>query len=102
MAITYSLLFSILLPLIGVPLSYFAGKSLGKKTGWLAVIPQAISLLLLLGVAASIYDGTQALSYQEVIDWVPSIGLSFTLMADGLSIWMLLTINLLCLGVTVY
>ena len=102
MAITYSLLLSILLPLIGVPLSYFAGKSLGKKTGWLTVVPLAISLVLLLGVAGSIYDSTQALSYKEVIDWVPSIGLSFTLMADGLSIWMLLTINLLCLGVTIY
>lgn len=95
----YSLMLSILLPLIGVPIAYFFGKRLGKSTGWLSTVPLSLSLILLLGVAAEIQGG---LAYREVIDWASTIGLSFTLMADGLSIWMLLTINILCLGIAIY
>ncbi len=41
-------------------------------------------------------------AYRETYSWAPQVGLSFTLLADGLSIWVLLTINILCLGITIY
>ena len=95
----YSLLLSILLPLAGIPAAYLAGKAIGKKVGWLVTVPLALSLLLLIGVAAEIRGGG---TYTEVLQWAPSIGLTNTLTADGLSIWMMLTINTLCLGVAIY
>lgn len=97
--IPYSLIQVLLVPLIFAPIAYVAGRTTGKKTGWIALIPLAYSLLLLIGIAAGISGGG---TYKESYSWAPVIGLSFGLQADGLSIWMLLTINILCLFISMY
>jgi NADH-quinone oxidoreductase subunit M len=86
-------------PLATVALAYFTRKMLGKNVGWLVAASLAVSLLLLGGIALDIKDGG---SYREAYTWAPQVGLNFTLLADGLSIWVLLTINILCLAITVY
>ncbi len=95
----YSLLLALFIPLFFVPIAYFVGKALRRNTGWLVVAPFVVSLILLLEIAAGIWDGG---SYSETYTWAPQAGLSFSLLADGLNIWVLLTITILCLGITIY
>jgi NADH-quinone oxidoreductase subunit M len=89
----------LLVPLVFTPIAYLLGKSSGKNTGWWAALPLVISLFLLATVAAEIQGGG---TYTEEYNWVPELGLSFNLTLDGLSVWMALTINLLCLGISLY
>ena len=99
MAIAYSLAQVLLVPLIFVPLTYLVGRSTGKRTGWVAFIPLAYTLLLLGSVAVDIRDGGV---YSENYTWAPIVGLTFGLKVDSLSVWMILTINILCLFISVY
>jgi len=99
MVFANSIMLALAVPLVCVALAYFAKKILGKNVGWLAAASLVVSLLLLAGIALEIKDGG---SYREVYPWAPQVGLNFTLLADGLSIWVLLTINILCLAITVY
>ena len=89
----------LLVPLVFTPIAYLLGKTSGKNTGWWAALPLVISLFLLATVAAEIQGGG---TYTETYNWVPELGLSFNLTLDGLSVWMALTINLLCLGISLY
>ncbi|MBN2335761.1 NADH-quinone oxidoreductase subunit M [Candidatus Bathyarchaeota archaeon] len=99
MVLSYTLGLVLLVPLIATPIVYALGKNFGKGTGWLTAVPLVITLFLLATVAVEIQGGG---TYEEVYNWAPQAGLSFGLKADGLSIWMLLTINLLCLGISIY
>ena len=99
MVIPYSLALILLVPLVSAPIVYYLGKQMGKKVGWIALIPLLITLLFVTNVAISIKDGG---SYNESYVWAPASGLSFGLLADGLSIWMLLTVNILALLICVY
>jgi len=99
MTMAYSLAQVLLVPLIFTPIAYLVGKSTGKNTGWVAFIPLAYTLLLLGGIAVEIQGGG---GYSETYSWAPAAGLTFGLKADGLSIWMLLTINILCLMISLY
>jgi NADH-quinone oxidoreductase subunit M len=89
----------LLVPLVSSPVAYILGKGMGKKTGWLAAAPLAVSLLLLISIAPQTLDGG---SYVEHYDWIPTAGVGFDLQVDGLNLWVLLTINLLCLFVSIY
>jgi NADH-quinone oxidoreductase subunit M len=99
MAIPYSLAQVLLVPLIFAPIVYIVGRQMGKRTGWIAAIPLIYSLILIGSVAIDIQGGG---TYTEEYKWAPGVGLSFGLLADGLSIWMLLTINILCLMICIY
>ena len=99
MVMQYSLILALAIPLLAVAVTYFAGKMMGKNVGWLVAASLVVSLALLAGVALGITDGG---AYREVYSWAPQVGLGFTLLADGLSIWVLLTINILCLAITIY
>ena len=86
-------------PLIATPFAYYLGKSMGKKTGWIAAAPLVVTLLLLLSVTAETKGGG---SYVEHYEWIPTSNINFDLQVDGLNIWVLLTINLLCLFISIY
>jgi len=95
----YSLALVLLVPLISAPIVYFLGKQMGKNVGYFAALPLLVSLLLASSVAFEIHGSG---SYGESYAWAPAAGLTFGLLADGLSIWMLLTVNLLSLLICVY
>jgi NADH-quinone oxidoreductase subunit M len=99
MVIPYSLAQVLLVPLVFTPIAYFVGKNMGKKTGWLTAVPLIYTLLLLGGIAAEIQGGGQ---YVETYPWAKDAGITFGMKADGLSIWVLLTINILCLFISLY
>ena len=83
----------LVVPLLFVFVTYFAGLKWGAKAGWLAFIPLAYStgLTLLAGWLGGV---------QEFYSWSP-IGL-FGLNADGLSVPILFTISLLCTLMSIY
>jgi len=89
----------LIVPLLFSPVAYLMGRRLERNTGWIAFIPLAYTLLLALLVAAEVWEGQPHL---ELYRWAPEAGLTFGLLADGLSVWMLLTINILCLFVSLY
>jgi len=89
----------LLVPLVSSPLAYLLGKSMGKKTGWIAAAPLLVTLLLLLSVSSQTLQGG---SYVESYDWIPTFDIGFDLQVDGLNIWVLLTINILCLFISIY
>ncbi len=95
----YPLTQILIIPLIFSPIAYLMGRRLERNTGWIAFIPLAYTLLLALSVAAEVWEGQPHL---ELYRWAPEAGLTFGLLADGLSVWMLLTINVLCLFVSLY
>jgi NADH-quinone oxidoreductase subunit M len=103
MVLAYSLLLALFVPLVTVPIAYFISRSTGKNTGWIVAVALFCSLLLLGGIALEHRDGS---AYPETYSWIPSAGsipkIDFTLLADGMSIWVLITINLLSLGITIY
>jgi len=99
MMVSCSLMQVLLVPLLFAPLTYVLGRRTGKNTGWITFIPLLYSLFLLLGVAIEVGSNGY---YTEIYNWAPIIGLDFGLKADGLSLWMLLTINILCLFISVY
>ena len=99
MSIPYSLALVLVVPIVSAPIVYFLGKQMGKKVGWIATIPLLLTLLIAVSVAVEIQGGG---FYSESYAWAPAAGLTFGLLADGLSIWMLITINILCLMICVY
>ena len=99
MVMPYTLAQVLLVPLVFAPIAYIAGRKTEKQTGWLIALPLLYTLLLLLSVAYSIRGGG---SVTENYAWAPFAGLNFGLNADGLSIWIAITVNLLCLVVAVY
>lgn len=99
MVIPYSLEQVLFVPIVSAPIVYLAGRQMGKKTGWIAALPLVYTLFLIGTIAVGIQGGG---SYSESYSWAPAAGLTFGMLADGLSIWMLLTINILCLMICVY
>jgi NADH-quinone oxidoreductase subunit M len=99
MVIPYSLTLVLLVPLVFAPIVYLLGRTMGKKIGWLAAVPLVFTLLLIANIAVDIRGGG---SYSESFEWAPVAGLTFGMLADGMSMWMLLTINILCLMICIY
>ena len=99
MVIPYSLTQVLLVPLISAPIVYLIGKQMGKNTGWVSALPLLYTLLLIGNVAVDIRDGE---SYSESYRWAPGAGLNFGMLVDGLSVWMLLTVYILCLMISIY
>jgi NADH-quinone oxidoreductase subunit M len=83
----------LVVPLVFVFVTYYAGIRWGAKAGWLACIALAYSTIL------TLIAGSQG-GVQEFYEWRP-IGF-FGLSADGLSVPILFTIALLCTLMSVY
>jgi NADH-quinone oxidoreductase subunit M len=89
----------LMVPLAFSIIVYFAGKKIGKQTGWLVTLPLIYTLLLLINVSSEVGHGE---SHVESYVWTELANIVFGLRVDGLSIWMLLTVNILCLMIGVY
>jgi hypothetical protein len=57
MVIPYALALVLIVPLVSSPIVYLLGKQMGKKVGWVAIIPLIITLLLIANVAVEINGG---------------------------------------------
>ncbi len=76
------LLLAILAPLFGGFLLAFAGKKLGSKIGWMALSFPVFSFVLILTHLLVVgAQGGQVYSWP----WIPSLGINFSILADGLA-----------------
>ena len=75
-----SLWLAVLLPIVFMPIVYFAGRSIGKKASWVALVPLLYSTLYFASLLGSVADNPVG----EYITWLP--GIIFGLYADSLSI----------------
>jgi NADH-quinone oxidoreductase subunit M len=98
MVIPNSLLISLLLPLLFVPVVMLLKKQ-GKNLGYVTAIPLVFSFLLLASVAL---DLRTVPAVSELYNWAENAGLNMGLLADGLSIWVVLTISILGIFVAIY
>ncbi|MCX8187931.1 MAG: NADH-quinone oxidoreductase subunit M [Nitrososphaeria archaeon] len=94
------LLQSVMIPIISAPVILALGRRLGENVGWVASIPLIYVLVTLSASAMEVYHGKGMLvaSYR----WAPLIGGDFTLMMDGISAPIALTIALLSFLVCIY
>ncbi len=77
----------------------FVGPFLRERTAWVAVVTALSATACIAGVAAGHDPGTQvAVSVQ----WVPALGLEFSFLVDGLSIFFALVVTGMGVLVTVY
>jgi NADH:ubiquinone oxidoreductase subunit 5 (subunit L)/multisubunit Na+/H+ antiporter MnhA subunit len=79
-----SLLLAIGLPLLGSLLVALAGKRLGPRVGWLALVFPIVSMVAII-VAATQLD----LPTRQVVEWtwIPSLGINVSFVIDGLSLF---------------
>jgi len=89
----------ILLPLIGAVLTFLAGKRVKLAKG-LALGFSAITLimatLMMLGFDFSGNFGIYQFQYEESFSWIPSLGISYVVGVDGISVPMVWLTALLC------
>lgn len=95
------LLQAILLPVVFAPIVLVLGRRLGKSAGWIALLPLAYATLIFAYVAVGIYTGSIDGNLYSTFEWAPFIG-NFTLLADGMSTPVALTIALLTAVISVY
>ena len=96
--IANGLLWTVAVPLLFVPIILLL-QNQKKNLGWVAAAPLAVSLLLYVQAAIEI-RGNNAIT--EAYAWAEAAGLTMGLLADGLSIWVLLTVAILGLFVAIY
>ncbi|MCW4005837.1 MAG: NADH-quinone oxidoreductase subunit M [Candidatus Bathyarchaeota archaeon] len=78
----YSLLAVFLLPTLGAPLVYLAGKKSPKIAALLVALISLINIGLVLTTVPTIMDHS---TYTEQYGWIPVLNADFTLFADGIS-----------------
>jgi len=88
----------LLVPLIGALLTFLSGKN-EKATRWIPIIFSAATLvlasLMMLGFDFA-NAGINNYQYTEQYDWVPSLGITYHLGVDGISVPMVWLTTLLC------
>ena len=89
----------ILVPLIGAALTFFLRGNSVKAAGTLIM---AVTLVLSF-ITLSMYDsGNPNIQLIEYHQWIPSMGITYTLGADGLSVTMILLTALVSLAAILY
>lgn len=97
--VSHLLLQSIIAPLIFSPIVLGLGRRAGESSGWIALIPLAYSLICLVAssVPAYLFGEPVSASYS----WAKPLG-SLTLLLDGISAPIVLTIVIVSIMVCVY
>ena len=97
----YLLLQTVVVPLIAAALCYLAAPRLGKLVGWIAFSALALTTVVLLGGGWSqLFSGGPPIS--EAYTWAPTAGLTFGLLADGLSFPIAILVNIVLAATAVY
>jgi len=94
----YTLLQTIVVPVIVSAFLFFTRYKLGRKAGWIASIALVYTTVLLFLAGIKVYQG--AIVYEKY----PFVGpeISFDLLADGLSLPVAFIMNLLCMALCFY
>lgn len=91
-----SLWLAVLLPIIFMPIVYVAGRYIGKKASWVAILPLLYSSIYM----GSMISGIAENPVGEYFYWLP--GIRFGLYADALSLPIALTVAVLSAIIVIY
>ncbi len=97
----YSLLLVFLLPTLGVPLAYFAGRKSPKAAAILVASIALANIALVLTTVPAILNNVDH-RYVESYYWIPMLQSEFTLFADGISASMAIVTSILILVASLY
>jgi NADH-quinone oxidoreductase subunit M len=90
----YALLLVFLLPALGVPFVYLAGKKSHKAAAMLVALFALITIGLLLTTVPTILNSSEHM-YIEEYTWIPTMQSHFTLFTDGISVSMAIITSVL-------
>ena len=96
-----TLLLTIILPAVAVPLVYFLGKKSSKSAAFLIVLTCLINIALLSTTIPTILNDTSH-KYVESYYWIPVLHASFTLFVDGISLSMAIITMVLILTAALF
>ena len=82
--VPFSLLLVFLLPALGVPFVYFAGKKSSKAAAWLVALIAIVNIGLVLTTIPTVVSSSTH-RYVEEYAWIPVLNSRFTLFVDGIS-----------------
>jgi NADH-quinone oxidoreductase subunit M len=97
-----TLLFTLLLPALAVPVVYLTGKKSSKAAAILVALLAITDIVLLLSTVPIILDPTSGHKYVESYSWIPVLNSSFTLFVDGVSLSMAVITLVLILTASVF
>jgi multicomponent K+:H+ antiporter subunit A/multicomponent Na+:H+ antiporter subunit A len=81
---------AVFLPLLGALPVAWLGRRLGRRVAWVALLFPMLSTLAILGAATRLEPGG---SFIAAVPWVPSLGLNFEFLVDGLSLFFGLVVS---------
>ena len=84
---------AVLLPLTAAFLAFLFPANKPKAIRWLAIAATGISLALYLTLFANFDRTLTGYQFESKIDWIPQLGVSFHLGADGISMTLLLLVG---------
>jgi NADH-quinone oxidoreductase subunit M len=85
----------IFLPTAGAALLCFFPKSLAKTAMWVALTVSVAELALSIPLWTRFVAGDPGFQFSERIDWVPALGITYSLGIDGISLVLILLTTLL-------
>jgi NADH-quinone oxidoreductase subunit M len=95
-----TLLLTLLLPTLAVPVVYLMGKKSAKAAAALVALIAIVDIALLSTTVSIVLDPAAGHKYVESYYWIPVLGSSFTLFVDGISLSMaIITLTLILTAV---
>lgn len=91
-----SLWVALLVPALFMPLVYVAGRRIGSHVGWIALIPLVYSTAFFINILPKVVQVPSS----EYFIWIPNV--RFGLLADGLSLPIVVTVAVLSMIIVVY
>jgi NADH-quinone oxidoreductase subunit M len=98
---SYLLLQTILVPVAVSVVTLTVGNKLGKNTGWIAFLTTLYITGILAYVTLQLFTAPATETLEAAYEWAPYVG-NFTLLADGLSAPIALTIAILTMVISLY
>ncbi len=97
-----TLLLTLLLPTLAVPVVYLVGKKSAKAASVLVALIAVADIALLSTTVPVVLDPATAHKYVESYYWIPVLGSSFTLFVDGISLSMAIITLILILTAALF
>lgn len=97
----YTLLISLLLPALGFPLVYLAGRKSAKTAAIAIALITIANLALILTTVPAVLNNSNN-RYEEFYDWIPVFNSQFSLFVDGISLSMVILTLTIVLAAVIF
>jgi NADH-quinone oxidoreductase subunit M len=97
----YTLLISLLLPALGFPFVYLAGRKSAKAAALAIALITIANLALILTTVPAVLNNSNN-RYEEFYDWIPVFNSQFSLFVDGISLSMVILTLTIVLAAVIF